>query len=57
MSDLISDIAEKKMLQEQLEKARVLEDRVERRMGEYPKVTLAAAAILGVLVGWMIKRR
>ena len=39
------------------EKARVLEDRVERRMGEYPKVTLAAAAILGVLVGWMIKRR
>ena len=39
------------------EKARELEDSVERRMGEYPKVTLAAAAILGVLVGWMIKRR
>jgi ElaB/YqjD/DUF883 family membrane-anchored ribosome-binding protein len=39
------------------QKAHELEERVERRMAKYPKATLAAAAILGVLVGWMIKRR
>ena len=33
------------------------EEGLENFMGAHPKLTLAAAATLGLLVGWMVKRR
>lgn len=30
---------------------------LENRMGEHPKSTLATAAIIGIVIGWMVKRR
>jgi ElaB/YqjD/DUF883 family membrane-anchored ribosome-binding protein len=34
-----------------------MEKRFEEFMGEHPKLTVAAAAGLGLLLGWMIKRK
>jgi hypothetical protein len=34
-----------------------LEKDLEHRMGDYPKLTLAAAATLGFVLGWMVKRK
>jgi ElaB/YqjD/DUF883 family membrane-anchored ribosome-binding protein len=33
------------------------EQRLEEFMGEHPKLTVAAAAAVGLLLGWMVKRR
>jgi ElaB/YqjD/DUF883 family membrane-anchored ribosome-binding protein len=33
------------------------EKRLEEFMGEHPKLTVAAAAAVGLLLGWMVKRR
>jgi hypothetical protein len=34
-----------------------LEQDLERRMGDNPKLTLALAATLGFVLGWMVKRK
>jgi ElaB/YqjD/DUF883 family membrane-anchored ribosome-binding protein len=39
------------------ELAKPMEKRFEEFMGEHPKLTVAAAAGLGLLLGWMIKRK
>lgn len=33
------------------------ERELEHRMGDHPKLTLAVAATLGFVLGWMVKRR
>jgi ElaB/YqjD/DUF883 family membrane-anchored ribosome-binding protein len=33
------------------------EEDLETFMGDHPKLTLAAAAAIGLVVGWMVKRR
>jgi hypothetical protein len=33
------------------------EESLENFMGDHPKVTLAAAATIGLLLGWMVKRK
>jgi ElaB/YqjD/DUF883 family membrane-anchored ribosome-binding protein len=45
---------EKRSLSESL---KPLEKRLEEFMGEHPKLTVAAAAAVGLLLGWMVKRR
>jgi hypothetical protein len=39
------------------ETARPMEERLKDFMGEHPKVTVAAAAAVGLMLGWMVKRR
>jgi ElaB/YqjD/DUF883 family membrane-anchored ribosome-binding protein len=39
------------------EVATSLERRFEDFMGEHPKLTVAAAAALGLVLGWMVKRK
>lgn len=39
------------------QRAKSWEDNLELFMGEHPKLTLAAAATVGLLVGWMVKRK
>ena len=39
------------------EKVALLKRRLERRMAEYSGLSLATAAILGFMVGWMVKRK
>ena len=39
------------------EKARSWEQQLENFMGDHPKLTLAAAATVGLLLGWMVKRK
>jgi ElaB/YqjD/DUF883 family membrane-anchored ribosome-binding protein len=39
------------------ESVKPLEKRLEEFMGEHPKLTVAAAAAVGLLLGWMVKRR
>ena len=37
--------------------AKAWEKDLENFMGDHPKLTLAAAATVGLLVGWMVKRK
>jgi ElaB/YqjD/DUF883 family membrane-anchored ribosome-binding protein len=39
------------------ERARSWEHQLENFMGDHPKLTLAAAATVGLLLGWMVKRK
>jgi hypothetical protein len=39
------------------EMAKPLEKRLEEFMGQHPKLTVAAAAAAGLLLGWMVKRK
>jgi hypothetical protein len=39
------------------EVATSVERRIEDFMGEHPKLTVAAAAALGLVLGWMVKRK
>jgi ElaB/YqjD/DUF883 family membrane-anchored ribosome-binding protein len=39
------------------EKAKSWEQQLEYFMGDHPKLTLAAAATVGLLLGWMVKRK
>lgn len=39
------------------ETAKSWEEQIEDFMGDHPKLTLAAAASIGVLLGWMVKRK
>jgi ElaB/YqjD/DUF883 family membrane-anchored ribosome-binding protein len=39
------------------ETAKTWEQQLENFMGDHPKLTLAAAATVGLLVGWMVKRK
>jgi ElaB/YqjD/DUF883 family membrane-anchored ribosome-binding protein len=33
------------------------EERFQEFMGEHPKLTVAAAAAVGLVLGWMVKRK
>jgi ElaB/YqjD/DUF883 family membrane-anchored ribosome-binding protein len=37
--------------------AKTFEHRIEDMLAEHPKVAIGAAAVLGVVLGWMVKRR
>jgi ElaB/YqjD/DUF883 family membrane-anchored ribosome-binding protein len=39
------------------ETAKSWEQHLENFMGDHPKLTLAAAATVGLLLGWMVKRK
>jgi ElaB/YqjD/DUF883 family membrane-anchored ribosome-binding protein len=39
------------------ETAKTWEQQLETFMGDHPKLTLAAAATVGLLLGWMVKRK
>jgi hypothetical protein len=39
------------------EAAKSWEKRVEDFMGEHPKLTVVAAATIGLVLGWMVKRK
>jgi ElaB/YqjD/DUF883 family membrane-anchored ribosome-binding protein len=39
------------------ETAKSWEQHLEHFMGDHPKLTLAAAATVGLLLGWMVKRK
>jgi hypothetical protein len=39
------------------ETAKSWEEQIENFMGDHPKLTLAAAATIGLLLGWMVKRK
>jgi hypothetical protein len=39
------------------EMAESWEDRFHSFLGEHPKLTVAAAAAVGLVLGWMVKRR
>ena len=39
------------------ETAKSWEQQLEHFMGDHPKLTLAAAATVGLLLGWMVKRK
>ena len=39
------------------DKAKSWEENLEHFMAEHPKLTVAAAAALGVVLGWMVKRK
>jgi hypothetical protein len=39
------------------ETAKSWEQQLENFMGDHPKLTLAAAATVGLLLGWMVKRK
>ena len=39
------------------ETATKFEQEIEHRMADYPKLTLAVAATLGFVLGWMVKRK
>lgn len=38
-------------------KARTWEESIEDFMADHPKLTIAAAATLGIVLGWMVKRK
>jgi hypothetical protein len=38
-------------------RAKTWEHELERCMGEHPKATLAAAVMVGLFVGWLVKRK
>jgi ElaB/YqjD/DUF883 family membrane-anchored ribosome-binding protein len=38
-------------------KARDLEENAENFIGEHPRLALAGAAVLGLVLGWMVKRK
>jgi hypothetical protein len=37
--------------------AKAWEQQLENFMGDHPKLTLAAAATIGLMLGWMVKRK
>jgi hypothetical protein len=39
------------------ESAKSLDTRLREFMGEHPKLTVAAAAAVGLMLGWMVKRK
>ena len=39
------------------EMANTWEQHLEEFMGEHPKLTVAAAAAVGLMLGWMVKRK
>ena len=39
------------------ETAKSWEENLENFMGDHPKLTLAAAATIGLLLGWLVKRK
>lgn len=39
------------------EVAKSWEQQLEEFMGEHPKLTVAAAAAVGLMLGWMVKRK
>lgn len=39
------------------ERADSWEEHVENFLSEHPKVTIAAAAVLGLVLGWIVKRK
>ena len=39
------------------EKVKSWDENLETLMGEHPKLTLAAAATIGLLLGWAVKRK
>jgi ElaB/YqjD/DUF883 family membrane-anchored ribosome-binding protein len=39
------------------ESKKSIDDRLQEFMGEHPKLTVAAAAAVGMILGWMVKRK
>jgi hypothetical protein len=39
------------------EMAESWDDRIQSFLGEHPKLTVAAAAAVGLVLGWMVKRK
>lgn len=40
-----------------VESKKPMDQRLQEFMGEHPKITVAAAAAVGLLLGWMVKRK